>query len=382
MRKQKILIFIDWYFPAYKAGGPIQSIKNFVEHFCELYDIYIVTSNTDFSSAEKLNVLKNTWTLGYKSEQVFYFSEENYSIGKIKSLINEVNPNFVYINSMYSIKYAIIPLFLLKILNSHIKIILAPRGMLQDGALKFKSFKKKALINLIFLLGISKKINFQATDEQEEKDIKKYFKNYRSVSLVKNFTSKTLPENVEIKKEKNELKIIFLSRIVEKKNLYYLLENLPINNDYKVSLEIWGDIGDEVYWKKCEAKIKELIELGISISYCGAIENEWVTQKMQQNHVYVLPTYGENFGHTIYESFSASRPVVVSNKTPWLNLEETKAGFDISLDNTNDFKQALVFFVAMNQEDYNNWSKGAYNIAVDYLNQTSNNDGYLNLFKI
>ena len=32
MKNKKVLICIDWFLPAYKAGGPIQSISNMVNH--------------------------------------------------------------------------------------------------------------------------------------------------------------------------------------------------------------------------------------------------------------------------------------------------------------------------------------------------------------
>ena len=53
MAKKKILIFIDWYLPGYKAGGPVQSVANLVENLKD-NDNKIV-----YSSAESLyNLLK------------------------------------------------------------------------------------------------------------------------------------------------------------------------------------------------------------------------------------------------------------------------------------------------------------------------------------
>ena len=43
MQKKKILVFIDWYLPGYRAGGPIQSIANLVNHLDDELDISIVT---------------------------------------------------------------------------------------------------------------------------------------------------------------------------------------------------------------------------------------------------------------------------------------------------------------------------------------------------
>ena len=39
------------------------------------------------------------------------------------------------------------------------------------------------------------------------------------------------------------------------------------------------------------------------------------------NDFLILPTKGENFGHVIAESLSASLPVIISQNTPWRNLQ-------------------------------------------------------------
>ena len=49
MKKKKILIFIDWFIPAYKAGGPIQSVSNMVTHLKSEFDFWIYTSNSDLN---------------------------------------------------------------------------------------------------------------------------------------------------------------------------------------------------------------------------------------------------------------------------------------------------------------------------------------------
>ena len=38
----KVIIFIDWYHPAFKAGGPISSIFNMVEFLGEEVNFFIL----------------------------------------------------------------------------------------------------------------------------------------------------------------------------------------------------------------------------------------------------------------------------------------------------------------------------------------------------
>ena len=73
--KKKVLIFIDWYLPGYKAGGPVQSISNMVEHLKEEFDFSIITRNTDYCERTPYsNILSNQWNALSNGIKVFYFS--------------------------------------------------------------------------------------------------------------------------------------------------------------------------------------------------------------------------------------------------------------------------------------------------------------------
>ena len=60
--KPKVLIFVDWFLPGYKAGGPIKSVANIVQSLKEELDFSIVTSNTDFGETEPYTGIQpNEW---------------------------------------------------------------------------------------------------------------------------------------------------------------------------------------------------------------------------------------------------------------------------------------------------------------------------------
>ena len=50
-------------------------------------------------------------------------------------------------------------------------------------------------------------------------------------------------------------------------------------------------------------------------------------------HFFILPTLGENFGHVFIEALAAGCPLIISNRTPWLELEKKGIGWDIPLEN-------------------------------------------------
>ena len=74
--KKNILIFSDWYLPAYKAGGPVKSIAALTYHLKEDYTFYIITGNKDlFSSEPYPHIQSNGWNILPNGEHVFYFSD-------------------------------------------------------------------------------------------------------------------------------------------------------------------------------------------------------------------------------------------------------------------------------------------------------------------
>ena len=58
MDKPKVLVFIDWFYPAYKAGGPIRSVSGMVKQLSNDFEFYLVTSNQDLGE-EIIDVAPN-----------------------------------------------------------------------------------------------------------------------------------------------------------------------------------------------------------------------------------------------------------------------------------------------------------------------------------
>ena len=359
-KKKKVVIFIDWFVPAFKAGGPIQSISNLVNQLKNEIDIWIVTSNEDLGESLDLdNELLNVWL--YKNEfHVIYLDKNNRNLNKYRELLNSNNFEFIYFNSLFSIKFTLLPLWLCHKMN--IKLILAPRGMLGKGALSIKPFKKKLFLLIFKALKIHKKVLWHATDVSEKKEIKKHFGERSRIIVAPNLSSKT-PVNIEKSKQARSLNLFFLSRISVKKKLLYALNTLKeINNSHFINFTIIGPIEDENYWKKCQSAILKLPD-HIKVNYLGPIPNHKIKNILSDQHVLFLPTQHENFGHVIVESWQNSCPVLISENTPWKNLEFRKVGFDLPLKNPHKFKEAIEFFCRKNQKEFNEWSHSSNKFA-------------------
>ena len=69
-----------------------------------------------------------------------------------------------------------------------------------------------------------------------------------------------------------------------------------------------------------------------------------------------MPTLGENYGHAIFEAMTTGVPVMISDQTPWRNLEQMKVGWDIPLQMKDKFREAITQAAGWNQEEYDEWS--------------------------
>ena len=74
-------------------------------------------------------------------------------------------------------------------------------------------------------------------------------------------------------------------------------------------------------------------------------------------------------------------PVIISNNTPWRNLEYKKIGWDVSLDDLEKLYLALNTALKMNQSQYDKWSENAFNYAKSFCENRELIEANEKLFK-
>lgn len=379
--KKKVLILCDWYEPGYKAGGPIQSCRNIVETLHAHFQFYILTSDRDLGDTEPYaGISLDQWVSKDNDVQVFYSSPGSLKSANLKNIIQQVQPDIIYCNSMFSKNFTLLPLWVLRKMKYKGSVVLAPRGMLHRGAVMQKTFKKKLFFYLFSLTGWLKRIVFHATDKQEQQDIKKYFPDARTV-LAENIPNRDIAPWSPATKQSGKLRCIFISRIHPKKNLHFflnLLKQLSAATD--LVFDIYGIVDDEAYAEQCR-RIIAALPANTKVQFRGPLPNHQVFATLKQYHVFVLPTLGENFGHAVYESLSAGVPVLISDQTPWQNLAPQKAGWDVPLRDGGQYVSVIGQLSAMDQQEYNSWSEGAHRFARKYIDSFDYVSKYVDLFQ-
>lgn len=368
---------VDWFHPGFKAGGPIRSCVNFTGNFKDDLELFVLTTDRDLNDTEPYpGIQANRWVTYNGNIQVFYASPQWLSLSAIKRLIQSIKPEIIYLNSMYSRFFALYPLLLKRSGSINSKVILAPRGMLKQSAVEFKSGKKKLFLRLFRLLGMQREIHFHCTDETEMRDVKKFFGDV-DATLLPNSHAVQAPLQFPVK-EVGEVKMVFVGRMHPIKNLHFLLKVLATVKQ-QVRLTIVAGLEDKTYWEQCKQLI-DALPVNVTVKMLGEQKHEQVEALLLRHQVMALPTKGENFGHAIFEALAAGRPVIISDQTPWRNLSQRKAGWDFPLDKPQQFAEAIDAAASMDQQTFNEWCTGAWNYCRHYIETSGTKEQYLKLF--
>jgi glycosyltransferase involved in cell wall biosynthesis len=375
----KILLFIDWYLPGFKAGGPVSSCANMIAALRNEFEFFVVTRNTEYCETTPYpEIPANEWVTRDKNEHVMYLSNDALNQRRVTQLIKEFDGNIIYINGIYSKYFSVFPLKAAKKIKKDFKIIVASRGMLSRSAIEVKQIKKKVFLALGKTFGWYSGVIFHATNVKEEKDIKSVFGPKTMVQIANNISGLSqLPAN-SISKTTNHLRLVSIARIAPEKNLLFLLRALQKVKGI-VLLDLFGQIYNEKYWEECKVVLAALPK-NVKVNYCGMVNPDNVGSTIQKYHFLVLPSLGENFGHVVSESFTAGRPVLISNQTPWKDLKAENAGFDLPLINAGVWTRTIDSLSDLNQQEFDVFAQGAATKGNFIANNNQPVDDHRKLF--
>ncbi|MBA3601106.1 MAG: hypothetical protein H0W45_07650, partial [Acidobacteria bacterium] len=151
----------------------MRSIVNMVARFKNRFDFRVVTFDHDGDGEPYTTVNINDWN-EIEGTQVYYLSKDKIKISKLRQLIEEAQPDSIYLNSVFSVMSVfVLTLRKLKLIPP-MGIILAPEGELSEGALKLKATKKKAFTKFAKSSGLYRDLIWKTTAEPEKKEAESF----------------------------------------------------------------------------------------------------------------------------------------------------------------------------------------------------------------
>ncbi len=224
-----------------------------------------------------------------------------------------------------------------------VPVVLSPRGMLTSYTLGNRNSTSKKLIHKILGKNLLKYCHIHATSEQEKADILKIVRP-KSIRVIPNLVSLPLEEEkpkslvasgeyqVASSKyqEEGPFKLIFLSRIEEKKGLE-LLFNALATVDISWKLTVAGS--GEVQYLQDLKLLASNLKLSDGIDWIGQVSNEDKYTMMAAHDLLLLTSYNENFANVVIESLSVGTPVLISEHVGLADYVKDKAlGWVTSLE--------------------------------------------------
>ncbi|GAB3803372.1 glycosyltransferase [Micromonospora zhanjiangensis] len=310
--------------PGFRAGGPIRSMVGLLEAISDRVDLSLVTRDRDIGSSEPYPVRSGQWIKRGRS-RVFYL--DGGSLRQWLRLWRELRStpfDVLYVNSLLGLPFSILPVLAVRCGLLRVRrVLLAPRGELDRGALRIKAGKKRLFLRCYrpVLRGVD--LVWHASSTREADDVRRWLPTAR-IMVVPNNTALPREPLPAVPPEDGPARLVFISRVHPKKNLQLIITALAAVS-IPVTFDIYGPLEDAAYWAGCQRSCRELPPQ-VRVRYRGEVPLSQVRDTFARYDAFVFPTFGENFGHVIPEALSSSCPVICSAETPWSEVITSGGG--------------------------------------------------------
>jgi len=209
-----------------------------------------------------------------------------------------------------------------------VKVVVSPRGTLSKYSFAHKSGFIKQIFHQTIGRSLLRKCAIHVTSDSEQRELTDLI-SPKQIFNIPNFIKLPAFEQPVKDSTGEHLKLLFLSRIDEKKGLDILINALAlVTIPWKLSVAGDGDAQYIDYLKKI-AIAKQIDQ---NISWLG-FKHADKFEIYRQHHLFVLPSYNENFGNVVIESLSMGTPVLLSNHVGLAGyVAENNLGWIFDLD--------------------------------------------------
>ncbi len=343
----RVLAISASFAPGFR-GGSFKALTCMVERLDDRCEFRVLARDRDPGQRERLAVEVDGWT-DYGRAQVYYSTRPHHP-ALVARVVADTQPDVLFLNSLYTI--GSIAVFALRRAGRiRIPVVVAPEGELAPGGLAQKPSKKRAYLTALRLGRVMAGVTWMARDAGEQADIAREFPGAPPARIVPclgpgDVSAPALP----LAKAPGSLRLLFLSRITPKKNLAFLLEVLADHAGGPIDLDIVGNVDDAAYWSRCQHLIARL-PATVRARYQGEATPAEVAGWMARAHTLVLPTLGENYGYVVAEALECGRPVLISDHTPWHDLQARGSGWVVPLT-PDAWRAAIAGLLTLSDAEY------------------------------
>ncbi|PYS97850.1 MAG: hypothetical protein DMF63_18455 [Acidobacteria bacterium] len=385
MQRKKVMVFCDYYLPGFKSGGGMWTVVNLVERFSDRYDFYVVTRNHDGKSDTRPyeNVVSGEWN-SVGSAKVFYIDSSMLNMRKFAALVDEVAPDAVFLNSVFSTPSITFLRARKSGAISNVPVIVSPCGELAAAALKLKAAKKKLFLTYAKVIGLYRDVIWRASFDADANEIRNAIGNDIEILCAPDLPPRSILPDFDISekpsKQSGSVRFVFVSRVVRKKNLHYFLERLADFDEGDITLDVVGPVEDAEYWKQC-LSAAEKFPKNIRLNNVGAVSYQETLEYMKASHFFALPTLNENFGYVFIEAMASGCGLLISDRTAWGDVDKQRAGWSLPLERPELWTQTIRRCIDMDNEEFVRMSTAARDLADTWLSDPASEDATARLLE-
>ena len=373
----RILQICAAYKPAFIYGGPTMSVSMLSENLAVAgveTEVYTTTAN----GKQELDVPIGT-PVEVDGVTVTYFKRQtkdhsHYSPQLFKKLKKDVkNFDLVHVHTWWNL-VSLISCAIAQ--NRGVPVILSPRGTLSPYSFQNGSVGIKWFIHRLFGKRMLEKCFIHVTSERERNAMAALF-HPKSISVLSNFVKLPVRKTFPFREISDPLRIIFFSRIEEKKGLDLLIRALPFLK--KRCLVTVAGHGDDTYVGQLKGLASEL-GVGGHITWSGFLYDDKF-DVLQANDLFVLPSYDENFGNSVIESLSVGTPVLLSEHVGLIDyVAKNKLGWGCKTE-VAAIAETINAIVSDRQAELKNIRAIAPDIIYHDFNVSNLTKKYIDLYK-
>ncbi len=340
----KLLHISPSYYPAFRFGGPIQSVHLLNKALVKkgvIVDVVTTDAgqnvNYKFTRLQDYKIDKDGFYL-IDAVRVKYFSfvgyeHYNFSLTLVKEIWRRIeNYDLVHITAVWNFPVlvgAVISLIKKK------PYIISPRGVFHQFAFTSRSnLIKKLYLYLIAKHYLKKAAGIHYTT-QIEKEESEQILNHKNSFIIPNGIDLSAIEQSgkRITPITDKNYILILGRIDAIKGFDILIPAFAgiCKNHNDLKLVIAGD--DTVSYAQEVRKIIEVNRITDRVNFTGQVTGDDKWDLYKNALMFVLPSYSENFGMSVVEAMACGCPVVISDKVGiYKEVLENNAGIVVKTD--------------------------------------------------
>jgi len=326
MSNKRVLFVTTHFYPDNYMGGVVESGTKLVKYLRENNaDLFVICVSKQPLPDTKKNIYC----------QSFLFHRFGFSITLLFKLFLQIKRcDKVFINGIVTFPCSLAQLYCIILQKPFINSL---RGGLEEWRIKHKYWKKAFIIFGISIPFLRKSKFIHTTSEEEKLSALKY--GFNNCFVASNGIDLEDFQIVKNERSDSQFVFLFLSRKDKEKGIEILLEAYEhfckkFQNKNHV-LKIVGP-DNQGYFQKLKHKynMKNVVVMD------GVYGSEKV-ELISNSHVFILPSFSENFGNVIAEALVCRVPVITTNGTPWKIIEREECGFIINPD-SNELLQKMI----------------------------------------